>query len=153
MEEKIKHYRQKILDYAQQLQDIRTLGLGLFVVVVLLVSWSGIKVIETNYGLQRQISQLDQQTQVTGLGNTNLKLQNEYYQTEQYLELAARHNFGLAAPGETVWVVTKDVALRHTVDLPDDEQVTAKVTSSKQPAYQRNFQGWMNFLLHREQVR
>lgn len=141
---------EKVSDYILQFKDVRAAGLLLFLAVVLLISWSGIKVIDTNYRLQKQISQLQQQVQVQQLGNTNMKLQNQYYQTDQYLEVAARQNFGLARAGETVLNVPQNVALAHTVDLPDADQIEAKKTAAKQPAYQRNFQAWMNFLLHRQ---
>jgi cell division protein FtsB len=152
MEDKKQTKLEKIYDYALQFRDVRAAGLMLFLVVVLLISWSGLKVIDTNYRLQQQIAQLEQQTEVHRLSNINTKLQNDYYQTDQYLEITARQNFGLAKPGETLLNVSSDVALRHTVDLPDEEKIETKKTTSKQPAYQRNFQAWINFLLHRQQL-
>lgn len=150
MEIKNKPDLEKIYDYILQFKDLRAAGLLLFLVIVLLISWSGIKAIDTNYRLQKQISQLQQQVQVAKLGNTNIKLQNQYYQTDQYLEIAARQNFGLAKAGETVLNVPQNVALAHTVDVPDADQAETKKTEAKQPLYQRNFQAWMNFLLHRQ---
>jgi cell division protein FtsB len=149
MEIKNKPQLEKIYDYVLQFRDVRAAGLMLFLVIVLLISWSGIKVIDTNYRLQKQISELEQQVQVQKLTNTNIKLENDYYQTDQYLEIAARQNFGLAKPGETVLNVPQNVALAHTVDVPDADQVEAKKTQAKRPAYQRNFQAWINFLFHR----
>jgi cell division protein FtsB len=150
MEIKNKPELEKIYDYVLQFRDVRAAGLLLFLIIVLLISWSGIKVIDTNYRLQKQIAQLDQETQVQNLSNTNIKLQNDYFQTDQYLEIAARQNFGLAKAGETVLNVPQNVALAHTVDVPNIDQVEAKKTQAKQPVYQRNFQAWMNFLLHRQ---
>lgn len=141
---------EKVYDYILQFRDVRAAGLLLFLVIVLLISWSGIKVIDTNYRLQKQIAQLQQEVKVQQLSNTNIKLQNDYFQTDQYLDVAARQNFGLAKPGETVLNVPQNVALAHTVDLPDADQAETKKTQAKQPAYQRNFQAWMNFLLHRQ---
>jgi len=149
MDLKQKPRLEKFYEYVLQFRDVRAVGLLLFLVVVLLISWSGVKVIDTNYGLQKDISRLEQETQVLQLTNTNMKLENNYFQTNQYLEISARQNFGLAAPGETVLNVPQQVALAHTVDLPDTEQDEVKKTAAKQPAYQRNFQAWMNFLLHR----
>ena len=126
------------------------IGLLVFVGIVLLISWSGAKAIDANYKLQKQISELDQQNQVQQLTNRNLQLQNQYYNTPQYLELSARQNFGLAAPGETELIVPKTVALAHTVTLDDMDQKLAVTTKSKQPAYQHNFQAWMDFFLHRQ---
>jgi len=141
---------EKAYDYVLQFRDVRAAGLVLFLVIVLLISWSGIKVIDTNYGLQKQISTLDQQVQVSSLANKNMQLENNYFQTNEYLDIAAREQYGLAAPGETVLNVPQNVAMAHTVTLPDTDQVEAKKTQAKQPAYQRHFQQWMNFFLHRQ---
>ncbi len=150
MEEKHKTYLEKVYDYALQFRDVRAVGLLLFLIVVLLISWSGVGIIDTNYRLQKQISRLEQQVAVQKLQNTNTTLQNQYLATNQYLDVSARQNFGLAAPGETVLNVPQTVALAHTVDLPDPEQAEVHKTQAKQPAYQRNFQTWINFLLHRD---
>lgn len=149
MQEKIKNYSQKAYDFALQMRDVRFAGLMLFVVIVLLISWSGIKSIQTNYELQKQISALEQQNEIQKLQNTNLKLENDYYNTNQYLELSARQNFGLAKPGETELIVPKNVALANTIKMPG-ETSKKETPSSKQPAYQRNFQAWTNFFLHRQ---
>lgn len=148
MFDKIKNRNKRIVSWLAQLKDLRVVGLLLFLVIVLLVSWSGVKAIETNYALQKQISALRQENTVKKLTNENLKLENEYFETPQYLEVAARHDFGLAAPGETVLNVPRSVALSFTVDLPKPELPKAEPTTD-QPAYQRNFQAWMDFLLHR----
>src|SRR6185312_1894077 len=91
----------QVKQFTSQLNDVRAVGLLIFLVVVLLISWSGAKVIQTNYTLQKQISTLRQENQVQELQNNNLKLQNDYFNTDQYLELSARQNFGLGRAGET----------------------------------------------------
>src|SRR5215472_11093774 len=100
MQDKIKQYFFRIWPYIYRLRDVHFAGQVLFVVVVLLISWSGVKAIDANYVLQKQIAQLEQQNTLQQLENSNQKLQNEYYNSNQYLELSARQNFGLAAPGE-----------------------------------------------------
>ncbi len=150
METKNTSNTRKAYDYLLQFRDVRAVGWLLFLIVALLVSWSGVKVIETNYRLQKDISRLEQQNEIRKLTNTNLKLKNEYYNTSQYLEIAARQNFGLAAPGETVLSVPRQVALSHTVDLDNTGQDAVQKTKARQPAYQRNFHAWIDFLLHRQ---
>jgi cell division protein FtsB len=145
----IKNLPDKINHYARRMTDVRFLGQVLFVFLVLLISWSGIKAIQTNYGLQKQISKLSQQNSVIRLQNENLALKNEYYNSDQYLELSARQNFGLAAPGEKELIVPKSVALSYTVDLPSDDQSE----TSQQPVYRRNFESWLNFFLHRQSLK
>lgn len=145
---KIKHRYWKIKEYVMQLRDVRVVGLLLFLVVVLMISWSGIKSIETNYQLQREIAQLQQQNELQELTNRNLELENAYFDTSQYLELAAREGFGLAAPGESVVVVPEAVALAHTVDAPPADAET--LAEDNRPVLQRNFEAWMGFFFHRQ---
>ncbi|HVU59355.1 MAG TPA: septum formation initiator family protein [Candidatus Saccharimonadales bacterium] len=135
--------------YVLRLGDVRFAGQIVFVIIVLLVSWSGIKAIDANYSLQKQITALQQQNTVQELENNNLKLQNEYYDSDQYLELSARQNFGLAAPGETELLVPKSVAMSYTVPEPKQAAPAAAATT---PAYLRNLQAWLNFFLHRPQA-
>lgn len=148
MLEKIKKLQNN--PYLYQVRDVRFTGLIIFGILVLLVSWSGINVIQTNYDLQRQISKLEQENTIKELENNNLKLSNQYYNTDQYLELAARRQFGKAAPGEKLMLVPKNVALAHTIDLGADKNRQADRPTSKKPAYQRNFEAWVRFFMHRQ---
>ncbi|HVX57995.1 MAG TPA: septum formation initiator family protein [Candidatus Saccharimonadales bacterium] len=138
---------EKLSGYAERLSDVRFLGQALFVVLVLLISWSGIKTIQTNYGLQKQISSLKQQNSVQKLENDNLALKNQYYNSDQYLELSARQNFGLAAPGEQELIVPQSVAMAYTVNMPASGTADAQ---AEQPAYQRHLESWVDFFLHRQ---
>jgi cell division protein FtsB len=129
-----------------QLQDIRVAGLLVFGVIVILVSWSGIGAIETNYNLEKQISTLNQQNQLSSLQNNNLELQNQYYNTSEYLELQAREILGKALPGEKLIIVPQNVALEDTVA---DPTTSSSSISPPKPLYQRNFEAWINFFFHR----
>ncbi len=134
----------------RQLRDVRLLGFIVFGILVLLASWSGVSVIETNYELQKQVAQIDQQNKLQQLINTNLQLQNEYYNTDTYLELTARKQFGKGAPGETLLLVPKDVALAHAKALPDDTPGASNQPGiSKQPFYRANFNAWMDFFFRK----
>lgn len=141
-------HKEKAIYYLKRFNDIRFVGQVVFVVIVLLISWSGIKTIQTNYGLQKQISSLKQQNDLQKLQNDNLELQNEYYNSSQYLDISARQNFGLAAPGEKLVVVPEKVALAHTVDVNTSPK--KETATDKKPVYQRNFESWVNFFLHRQ---
>ena len=144
--EKIKNLHKN--PYAQELKDVRVLGLIVFGVIVLLVSWSGVRVIETNYRLQRQIARLEEEKELLELENANKKLENEYYNTDQYLELQARKQFGKAAPGETVLIVPENVALAHAKDLGQEAEERKEAKPAK-PFYQKNFEAWMSFFFRR----
>lgn len=147
MLDKIKTYQKRIP--WSSLRDLRTLGLLAFLVIVLLVSWSGVKAIQSNYGLQKQIATLKQQNQVQQLKNNNLQLENDYYNTNQYLDITARQELGLGQPGETELIVPKSVALAHLAPTPQSAAPSTK-PNSRQPWYQRNFQAWIDFFLHHQ---
>jgi cell division protein FtsB len=119
--------------YILSLRDIRNVGLLVFTIIVLLISWSGVKSIQTNYGLQKEIARLSQENQVRQLENTNLALRNDYYNSNQYLELSARQNLGLALPGETVLLVPKSVALANTVDPNEGDSTPTEPVNPQQP--------------------
>ncbi len=135
--------------YARSLRDVRIVGLLVFGVIALLVSWSGVGVIQSNYDLQKQLLRIDEQNKVLELENSNQQLKNQYFTTDHYLELVARKQFGKAAPGEQMALVPKGVALEHTIDLPNESATEALGQVPQKPAYQRNFEAWMDFFLHR----
>lgn len=138
----------KTLQFLRRFNDMRFTGQVLFVLIVLLVSWSGIKTIQTNYGLQKQIAALKQQNSLTKIENSNMALQNEYFKSRQYLELAARQNFGLAMPGEKLVIVPPSVALSYTVDLPEDKPI--EIDEKHKPTlFERHITNWIDFFLHR----
>jgi cell division protein FtsB len=141
----IQDYQQQLSDLADRFRDIRFTGQVVFIGIVLLISWSGIKTIQTNYQLQKQISTLRQQNAVHSLENSNLQLQNQYYKTDQYLELSARRNFGLGKPGETELLVPQSVAFTYAPDISIQQTTTTKQSSE----HSSNFQAWVNFFLNR----
>jgi cell division protein FtsB len=145
---KIKNLKKKVIFYTLKLGDIRFVSQVVFAVIVLMITWSGVKSIETNYGLQKQISTLKQKNDLQKLENTNLSLENEYFNSNQYLELVARQDFGLGAPGEKLIIVPETVAMSYTTSIP----LTAGSASNdaNQPGYQKNFQSWVDFFLHRQ---
>ena len=133
----------------QQLTDVRNIGLYIFAIIVLAITWSGIKTVQKNYELQKQVSTLQQQNDILKLQNENTELENKYFQTNQYLELAARQYFGLAAPGEKILLVPKDVAMKY-VDTSLSLQSSEKDSEDNRSRYSKNFQAWQDFLFGRK---
>lgn len=148
MLDKIKNiYKQP---FWQNLRDIRFLGFAVFAVMVILATWSGVSVIETNYTLQKQVATAEQKNQISQLENTKLKLQNEYLNTDTFLELTARKQLGRGAPGETLLLVPKTVALAHAKELPAvDSQAKTTPETDNRPKYQQNISAWWDFMLGR----
>ena len=129
--------------------DIKNVPVYLFVLVVMAIAWSGVKTIQDNYALQIKISVLKQQNEVLSLQNGNAKLQNGYYQTNQYIDLSARQDLGLAGQGEKVMLVSKATALKY---VDQSLATTPKDTSVNKPTsrYMSNLEAWRDFLLGRK---
>jgi cell division protein FtsB len=140
-------YRQKISEFIDRLSDLRFLGQIGFAIFILMISWSGIQSIQANYNLQKQITELNQQNDLMTMSNENLRLQNDYFKSNQYLELSARRNFGLAAPGEKVIVVPKSVALSAVSDIKIQDNNATSL--AKKTVMQNNAKSWLEFFLNR----
>ena len=134
---------------AKQITDVRNIGLYVFCLVVVAIAWSGAKTVQSNYELQKKIATLKQQNDILWLQNSNTYLQNQYYKTNQYQELSARQNLGLAAPGEQVLLVPKDVALRYVDPKLEKTATTKETPPDNRPKYVKNVEAWRDFLLGR----
>jgi cell division protein FtsL len=143
MQKNIKTIYLSGIELARSFQDVRIIGVVMFLVVALMITWSGVSVIETNYRLQKDIALQQQKNTIQELKNQNLALENKYLESNEYLELEARKNLGLAAPGETVYVVPKAVAIKHTIP---PEKVTTESESKNQKS---NIEAWIDFLFNR----
>lgn len=143
---------QKIIKFAKkyQLQDPRTWGMMAFAFIAATVTWNGAKSIQQNFALQKRAATIQEQNNVQKLQNETQKLRNEYYKTDEYKELAARRLFGKAAPGETVYIVPKEVALKNASTQKEvSKNVAANDNPVILPLYQQNMQDWIDFFFHR----
>lgn len=130
----------------QKFTDIRVVGLVMFGFVVILITWSSLRVLQVNYELQKKESYLRQKNEITKLENENLKLKNTYFETDEYLELTARRQFNKAAAGESLYLIPKEVAMGNTVELPQDKAEEEAKKEANKPKYRQNFEAWIDFL-------
>lgn len=126
--------------------DVRVIGLFMFGLVVLLITWSSFRVLQVNYELQKKEAYLRQKNEITKLENENLKLKNTYLETDEYLELTARRQFNKAIDGETLYLIPKEVAMSKTIDTPQDKAEEEAAKSADKSKYRQNLEEWMNFL-------
>lgn len=132
---------------SRHFSDPRNIILYIFTIIVLAITWSGVKAVQTNYELQKQVTTLQQQNAVLDLQNQNIALQNEFYGTNQYLDLAARQQLGLAAPGETVLLVPDSVANKYVdSNIGPKTVATAAASSSNESSLIKNLHAWRDFL-------
>ena len=143
MFKKIKEYT---IYFIKRCSDLRFLTQVGFAIIAIMVTWSTARSIQTNYELQRQIAEAEQKNQVQKIKNDNMRLKNQYLETDEYLELAARRQFGKAAPGETIYVIPKSVAYTYTKEFNFTSKETFKQQADEQkPFYQRNLEAWGRF--------
>lgn len=136
-------------EYLRQAKDVRVIGQIVFGIVVVLVTYNGVGIIETNYALQKQIARSEQEVEVARLRNENQKLKNTYYESSDYLELTARRQFNRAAPGETLVAVPELVAYARAPELTKKQEKQI-LTVPKPSQWQQNIQSWMDFFLGRQ---
>lgn len=139
-----------VFNFVKRLTDLRFLGQVIFVIIVILVSWSTARAIQANYDLQKQVAAQQKENQVQQLRNDNLKIKNQYLETDEYLELTARRQLGKAAPGEKVVIIPKEVAMRYTVEstIKTDDEVQ-QTANEDRPFYQKNLEAWNQFFFRR----
>lgn len=124
-------------------RDVRFIGMIAFGVLILLTSWSGVRIIELNYELQKEIAALAAKNEVRKLENQNIKLKNQYLATDTYLELAARQQLGRGGKDEKLILVPKEIALANAPRLA--EAATDKEPADTAPGYLKNIRAWRNF--------
>lgn len=135
-----------------RLIDSRNIGLYIFGFIIIAVTWSGVKTIQTNYELQKKVSRLQQENDLQKLENENIALRNQFLQTDEYLELSARRQFNRSSPGETLVIVPKEVAMRNAPNIQTQDAPVTQVVSAKDesvPTYVQNLRAWRDFLLGR----
>lgn len=113
---------------------------GMLMIVGVAVFWLGfmtitIDVMNRNYRLQRQVDQGMLDNQVIEIQNENLRLEQAYYKTNEYLELSARALLGKALPGEHL-VLLKRAEVADTNQGKTDQQFEQR----------SNLDQWLDFL-------
>ncbi len=105
--------------------------------------WGSLSVMQRNYTLQQTLNRKNQELTLAELESRSLELEQAYYKTREYQELAVREKLGKGAPGEHVLILQ-----RQSTKIPTISAVSHKPTTSvnEQPS---NFEQWMDFLFGR----
>lgn len=103
--------------------------------------WGSLQVMQRNYTLQKEVDYKKRQLQLAELQKENLELQNRYFTTNEYKELALRDSLGLVMPGEKLLILPENSEAAKAAD--------AKPATSSNPVAQErtsNLEQWLNFL-------
>jgi hypothetical protein len=118
-------------------QNNAVLAVGVFVAISW--AWGSVQAMERNYALQKEVDYKRRELQLARLQTETLRFEQNYYESDEYKELAIRERLGLVNPGEKVLILP-----------PNTETSDDSVGKSTQPIPQRvsqsNFQQWANFL-------
>ena len=134
----------KIKQFAYKIQHKYLTYNNLTILVALIISfgfiWSSFGAIEKNYELEKQIGQKNKEMKLDQLQVDNLGLENKYYQTDEYKELAARKQLGLAKAGETILILPVNTTKASNID-----KSLSTINSSQNEVKESNFAKWINF--------
>ena len=102
--------------------------------------WGSLGVMQKNFTLQKELDDKSRQLIVAQLDNANAKLEQRYYKTDEYKELAVRQRLGLVSPGESVLILPPN----SQAVIDSDKALSSTATPQLPPT--SNFKQWMNFL-------
>lgn len=99
-------------------------------------AWGALSMMERNYALQKELDDKYRQLQLAELESASLEIEQKYYKTREYQDLAARKNLGLVMPGERVLILPATTA----------KASSAQTATTQTVVKQSNFSQWMRFL-------
>lgn len=103
--------------------------------------WGSLQMMQRNFVLQKELDDKSRQLIVAQLDTENAKLEQRYFKTDEYKELAVRQQLGLVTPGESVLILPPNSPAVKAADKASKTNATIKVVPIS------NFAQWMNFLL------
>ena len=103
--------------------------------------WGSLTMMQRNFTLQKELDDKSRQLVVAQLDTENAKLEQRYYQTDEYKELAVRQRLGLVTPGERLLVLP----LNSQAVIDSDKAAATKPSATV--AKVSNFNQWVDFLL------
>ena len=115
-----------------------------FLLLSLLITSATIEQIDRNHQLEAQVAERQRQQEFLEQQIANQRLENQFYQTDYFLELEARRQFGLVSDGESVivlqgWRIDEQLAgWEGSFEAPPTEETPS------------NWQLWWQFFWGRE---
>ena len=114
--------------------------IGIAIAVCLACTWGAISSMTRNWALAQELANRQREKALLDLEVETLELENEYYVSAEYEELAARKYQGKMLPGETmVYLPANSDAAKNKHQSDADEPALTEATAS-------NFAQWMLFL-------
>ena len=128
-------FRQEILTPEKFILVLAPLFLGLCLL-------GSISNLSRNWSLQQEVNSKEAELAYLKLETDNYELENQYYASEEYQELAARRLQNKQFPGETLVYLpknTESARRKHQKTTSAEQDIRNEKT---------NFDQWMSFLFH-----
>lgn len=106
-------------------------------------AWGSINTMQRNFALQRAVDEKRRELEIATLEKQKLVYEQNYYNTDEYKDLAAREHLGLASPGEKVLILPPNSDAVKAETAREERPVT---TVREQTAAQSNMAQWISFL-------
>lgn len=132
--------RRKYYHFRHDYLTLNNIGLVVGLAIAAGWVWGSLGVMQRNYTLQKELDDKSRQLIVAQLDTASAQLEQRYYQTDEYKELAVRQRLGLAAPGESVLILPP-----NSQAAKDAGNVNAVKTTSDL-GQKSNLWQWINFL-------
>lgn len=138
MWQRIKTFFRRI-DYFTK-RDILTLNNVVLVIALILCfswTWGAISSMTRNWALEEKLKSRQLESAKLELEVETLKLERQYYETEEYQELMARTKLGKKLAGETMVILPENSEAAKTKYIQKD---------TEKSEYRSNFSEWLDFL-------
>jgi len=108
--------------------------------LIIAAGWiaGSLDVMERNYSLQKELDDKSRQLIVAQLDKASAELEQRYYKTDEYKELAVRQRLGLGSVGEKLLILVDN----STGKVDDTTATSAEVEVTQKS----NFWQWIDFL-------
>ena len=121
---------------------------NIVIVVALVISagfvYGSLDMMQRNYKLQKNLSDKSRELIVAQLDTENAELEQKYYQTSEYKELAVRDYLGLVTSGESVLILPENSDEVEAIAAEEASSSTTSTTPTTSDS--SNFSQWLSFL-------
>lgn len=117
---------------------------GAFLLLSLLITSATIDQIDRNHQLEAQVAERNRQQTFLQQQIANQRLENQFYQTDYYLELEGRRQSGLVAKGESLIIIQR----RQIDSLADEWSGELRVRETEEGL--SNWELWWQFFWGRQ---
>ena len=106
------------------------------IVLALLIAmgwmWGTVQTLQKNFRYQQEVDALTQNVELEQRRKQNLEYQQQYYRSDEFLELSARQRLGKANPGEKLIILPDSDSISDTAGGTGDQVAREQVSNLAQ---------------------